>query len=167
MDKLFGGILKVVLVVLFFAGVAFLGTVIRSHILLPFIVLLLTLVLAFLFYKAPDFIGEDHLHTVFKYIYYFSIGVAFTCFIFSSKSEAYIEKYLFGGKVKQTDVETEGPNGEPGSATVYYLDNTSPMQDHFVSLSYWLFVVGVPYLVWRMWQKTDSLRQLGRRPHKK
>ena len=153
MSKIFEGILKIVLVILFFAGIAFLESIIRSHILLPIIALLLTLLLAFLFYKAPDFL-DNSLNDVLKYTFYFSVAVSFTCFVFASKSEAYIEKSLLGGKVRQTEVETEGPNGELGSTTDYYLEDVSPTNDRIIRYSYWILVLGTPFLIWKMWQKS-------------
>lgn len=155
MHKIFEGVLKVVLLILFFAGIAFLGSIIRSHILLPIITLILTLVLAFLFFKVPDFFGDGSLHSVLKYSFYFSIAVSFTCVVFASKGEAYIERYFFGGKVKQAEVEIEGPNGEPGTDTDYYLEDVNPTSDGIIRYSYWILVLGIPYLIWKMWQKVQ------------
>jgi len=156
MAKIFEGILKVVLLILFFSGIALGGSIVRAHILLPIMTLLLTLLLAFLFYKVPAFFGNGSLNSVIKYTFYFSVAASFTCFVFASKSEAYIEKYFFGERVKQTEVEIEGPNGEPGSTTDYYLEDVSPTGDRIIRYSYWILVLGIPYLIWRIWQRVPG-----------
>ena len=156
MSKIFEVILKAVLVILFFCVIVFLGSIMRSHILLPIITLLLSLLLAFLFYKVPDFWGNGSLNSVLKYAFYFSIVASFVCFVYASRSEAYIEKYFFGGKVRQAEVEVEGPDGEDGSSTYYYLEGINSVNDRIVHYSYWILVLGVPYLIWRMWNRVPG-----------
>lgn len=152
MSKLYEVILKGVLIVLFFVGVAFSGSVIRSNPLLPISLLLISLLLGFLFFKVPDFFGDGAFHSIMKCMFYFSVAVAFVCLVFESQSVAYIEKFFFGGKVKHYDVEVDTDQGI-GSSTSYYLEGVNSTIDIVITIIYWISLFGIPYSIYKMRKK--------------
>ncbi|HVU99707.1 MAG TPA: hypothetical protein VHE34_31010 [Puia sp.] len=153
MSKVFEWILNGILLVLFIIGIAFTGSVVRAHPLLPVALLLLIGLLSFLFSRVPDYFGDGHLPAVLKYSFYLSVVAAFMCLIYYSKEKASVERLLYGGKIKHADIEIDTDQG-PGSDTIYYLDNVPKVVDNVIGFTFFAMIVGVPYLTYRLWQRT-------------
>jgi hypothetical protein len=151
MSTVFEWILNGIRLILFVAGVAFTGSLVRAHPLLPVALLLLVGLLSFLFSGVPYYFGDGHLPAVLKYSFYLSVAAAFMCLIYYSKEKASLERLFYGGNIKHADVEIDTDQG-PGSDTVYYLDNVPNVVDNVIGFTFFALMIGVPYLAYRLWQ---------------
>gem|GEM_PF-6110839 len=140
------------MLVLLVVAIAFTGSVVRAHPLLPIALLLLLGLLNFLLSRAPDYFGSAHHSTALKYGFYVSIIAAFLCLISYSKGKVSVERLFYGGKLKHTEVEIDTDQG-PGSDTVYYLDNVPNGVDNLMGLTFFALMIGIPYLAYKLWQR--------------
>ena len=152
MFKLFEWTLNGILLASLVVGIAFGGSLVRAHPLLPVAVLLLVGLLSFLFSRVPDYFDDGHLPTALKYSFYASIVASLMCLVYYSKGKVSIERLFYEGKIKHYDVDIDTDQG-PGSDTIYYLDQVPNPVDNVVGFSFFVLMAGVPYLVYRLWQK--------------
>jgi hypothetical protein len=152
MSKVFEWTLNGILLALLVVGIAFAGSLVRAHPLLPVTILLLVGLLSFLFYRVPDHFGDGHFPAVLKYSFYVSIVASLMCLAYYSKGKVSIERLFYGGRIKHVDVEIDTDQG-PGSDTVYYLDNVPNGIDNVVGFTFFALMIGVPYRVYRLWQR--------------
>jgi hypothetical protein len=155
--KIYEWILNGLLFILFFGGIAFAGSVMRSHPFIQVFLLIICCALAFLFYKVPDSFEEATRHKVIRYLFYFNIVISFLCLITYNRETAYIEKYIFGGKVKTDEVLVDADEESPEHyETDYYVKGGDPTDHKIVFYSYILLVFITPYLSFRISQKVPE-----------
>jgi hypothetical protein len=149
--------LLIVIGIILFGGSILIGDLIRIRPSLPICLVLLSALAAFLFYKTSEDIEKDFSTVrVMTFICFISAAI---CLFNTSRSTAYIEKLLLGGKIKKERVEQER-DYENGSVdpTEYSIEGINPTTDNIISWSFIAVIVGLPYLTYRIDKKAADKR---------
>jgi len=149
MSKLYKAILAIILILLVFKGLSLFEWVIRVRPLLPFYSLFSCLVLAFLFYKVPKFLGKKYLGTILFGLLIVSIFSALLADYNKSRIIAYLERTLFEGKISHKIVEVGTDQGDKLD-TVYQVDGIDSTLDTIITITVHVLMFVVPVLVYRI-----------------
>jgi hypothetical protein len=127
--------------------------------------MLLSFLATFILYKDSDDMEKDF--STIRACIFISCIAAGVCFFTWSRSVVYIDKFLFGGKVKKETVEVNDDDYGPGTDEVYRIRGISSTSENIVDYSFLVLIITVPYLSYRLYKKADQKRYAEKALHYK